>query len=87
MVLVASSETSEESLVGGKAGEEVCSVFGELPALGFLFKVVENERPIERRRPVGNSVALVDPGLVISYKCHVRRGIAVYWSMVLWVCQ
>ena len=30
--LLASSETSEKSLVGGKAGEGGCSVFGELPA-------------------------------------------------------
>ena len=43
--LLAASQTSEESLVGGKAGEEVSSVFGELPALGFQFKVVGNERP------------------------------------------
>ena len=45
--LLASSETSEKSLVGGKAGEEVCSMLGKLPGLGFQLEVVGNERAVE----------------------------------------
>ena len=53
-----SSEALEEALVSGKAGEQVCSVFGELPTLSFEFKVVGNERPVKGWRPVGNAAAL-----------------------------
>ena len=41
------------------------SVLCELPALSFEFKVVGNERPVERRHPVCDVVVLLDPGLVI----------------------
>ena len=42
----------------------MCSVFGELPALGL--EVLGNERPVEGRRPVGDvAVVLVDPGLIV----------------------
>ena len=34
---LSSAETAEEPLVGGKAGVEVGSMFGELPSLGFEF--------------------------------------------------
>ena len=38
------------------------SVFCELPALSFELEVVGDERPVERRHPVGD---VVDPGLVV----------------------
>ena len=41
------------------------SVFRELPSLSFEFEVVGNERPVERRHPVGDVVVLLDPGLVV----------------------
>ena len=52
--------------MGGKAGEGVSSVFGELPALGFQLEVDGDERPIDRWHPVGNVVVFVDPGPVIG---------------------
>ena len=41
------------------------SVFCKLPSLSFEFEVVGNERPVERRHPVGDVVVLLDPGLVV----------------------
>ena len=41
--LLTPSKSSEKPLVGGKAGEEVSSTFGELPALGFQIKAARNE--------------------------------------------
>ena len=44
---LARSKSWKESLVGGKAGEEVCSMLGKLPGLGFQLEVVGNERAVE----------------------------------------
>ena len=56
--------------MGGEAGVEVGSVFGDLPTLGFEFEVLRDEGPVERRHPVGDVVVFVDPGLIIG----VTRG-------------
>ena len=68
--LLSSAQAAEEPLVGGEAGVEVGSVFGELPTLGFEFEVLRDEGPVERRHPVGDVVVFVDPGLIIG----VTRG-------------
>ena len=53
-----------------EAGEKVCSVFGELPALGFEFEVMGNERPVERWHPVGKYGRV--RGSRLGRKCHVK---------------
>ena len=42
------------------------TVLGELPAVSFELEVMGDERPVEWRRPVGNEVMFLDPGLVIG---------------------
>ena len=64
--LLSSAPAAKEPLIGGEARVEVGSVFGELPSLGFEFEVLGDERPIERRHPVGDVVVFVNPGLIIG---------------------
>ena len=60
-----SSANSEETFVRGKAGVEVCSMLGELPAFCFQLEALRKERPIERWRPVRDVVVFLNPGLIV----------------------
>ena len=64
--LLSSAQAAEEPLVGGEAGVEVGSVFGELPTLGFEFEVLRDEGPVEGGHPVRDVVVFVDPGLIVG---------------------
>ena len=64
--MLPSAELAEKSLVGGRTGVKVSTVFGELPTLSFELEVVGDERPVEWRHPVGNEVMFLNPGLVVG---------------------
>ena len=65
-----SAKVAEKSLVSGQARVEMGAVFCELPTVSFELEVMGDERPIERRHPVGDEVVFLDPSLVVGV---VRR--------------
>ena len=62
---MSSAKLAEETFVRGKAGVEVCSMLGELPAFCFQLEALRKERPIERWRPVRDVVVFLNPGLIV----------------------
>ena len=64
--VLSAAEALEKTSVGSQAGVKVGSVFGELPSLRLQFETLREERPIQRRHPVGDAVAFVDPCLIVG---------------------